>query len=336
MVSPERNTITLAALLTGVARVEGHQWNQLNWLLRWLLMVRAVVLVLTVNSVLIGVVLALESTAPPWDRVLALSVGLVLAHATNNLINDWVDHRTGVDKDNYFRRQYGAHVLEDGLVSPFQFACVTATTGGFALVCATYLLEDLQFDGVVVALTIVGAFFVLFYTWPLKHFALGELAVFLVWGPLMTAGSYYVLTAQLSVEVLLVSVAAGIGPALVILGKHMDKYGHDVAAGIHTLPVVLGLPKSRWVSRALIVLQWLTLAGLLVFYQMFFVVVCLLTLGSLVSLWARLGQEPPTEPPEDYPVGVWPLWHTAAAFTYSRNVGVTLLVCLVLEVLLFH
>ena len=32
----------------------------------------------------------------------------------------------------------------------------------------------------------------LFYTWPLKYIGLGELAVILVWGPLMIGGGYYV------------------------------------------------------------------------------------------------------------------------------------------------
>ena len=125
-------------------------------------MVRAVVLVLTLSSVLVGVCLALETVTLPWDRVAALTVGLVLAHATNNLINDWVDHATGVDKSNYFRRQYGVHVLEDGLVSPRQFWAVTAATGGVALICAGYLIQDIHFDSAVVALTLAGAFMVLF------------------------------------------------------------------------------------------------------------------------------------------------------------------------------
>ncbi|NIV32349.1 MAG: prenyltransferase, partial [Anaerolineae bacterium] len=39
-----------------------------------------------------------------------------------------------------------------------------------------------------------GAFFVLFYTYPLKYIGLGEVALALVWGPLMVGGGYYVFT----------------------------------------------------------------------------------------------------------------------------------------------
>ena len=47
----------------------------------------------------------------PW---FLCTLGLLLAHATNNLLNDYTDSRRGIDSGNYFRNQYGAHVLEDG------------------------------------------------------------------------------------------------------------------------------------------------------------------------------------------------------------------------------
>ena len=36
----------------------------------------------------------------------------------------------------------------------------------------------------------------MFYTWPLKGMAMGEIAVLIVWGPLMIGGGHYVLTHQ--------------------------------------------------------------------------------------------------------------------------------------------
>ncbi len=68
-----------------------------------------------------AVCLARPETLDQWLFVVLTGLALVLAHATNNLINDYVDHATGVDKDNYFRVQYGVHVLESGLVTQAQF-----------------------------------------------------------------------------------------------------------------------------------------------------------------------------------------------------------------------
>jgi 1,4-dihydroxy-2-naphthoate octaprenyltransferase len=48
--------------------------------------------------------------------------------------------------------------------------------------------------GLTLILLGMGAFFVLFYTFPLKYIALGEIAVLVVWGPLMVGGGYYEIT----------------------------------------------------------------------------------------------------------------------------------------------
>lgn len=44
-----------------------------------------------------------------------------MAHASSNLINDWVDYNRGVDKNNYFRAQYGPQLLEHGFLKPKAF-----------------------------------------------------------------------------------------------------------------------------------------------------------------------------------------------------------------------
>jgi 1,4-dihydroxy-2-naphthoate octaprenyltransferase len=66
-------------------------------------------------------------------------------------------------------------------------------TGLIALLPGLYLLWINNWDPMILMLIAMGAFFVLFYTWPLKYLALGEVAVLLVWGPLMIGGGYYVL-----------------------------------------------------------------------------------------------------------------------------------------------
>ena len=40
-----------------------------------------------------------------------------MAHAANNIFNDYTDYVRGVDKDNYFRTMYGAQPVASGLVT---------------------------------------------------------------------------------------------------------------------------------------------------------------------------------------------------------------------------
>src|SRR5262247_2194167 len=84
---------------------------------RWLLITRASVFPMTILSGLIGGLLA--ARAPEVDLALfALAVvGLVLAHAANNMINDYFDLEGGVDSDDYVRAQYAPHPVLSGLIS---------------------------------------------------------------------------------------------------------------------------------------------------------------------------------------------------------------------------
>jgi 1,4-dihydroxy-2-naphthoate octaprenyltransferase len=80
----------------------------------------------------------------------------------------------------------------------------------------------------------------------LKRIGLGELGVFLVWGPLMIGGTFYATTGTLPGWVWLASIPYALLVSTVLIGKHIDKLKQDRARGIYTLPVLLG---SGWRGR---------------------------------------------------------------------------------------
>ena len=97
--------------------VDQQDWSRFGLVKRWLVASRAAVFSLTWFSVLVSGLLAAErSVFDPSGWLLCL-FGLTFAHGTNNLINDYVDFRTGLDRDNYVRVRYGTHVLNDGLLT---------------------------------------------------------------------------------------------------------------------------------------------------------------------------------------------------------------------------
>jgi len=285
-------------------------------------MTRAPVLIMTACAAAVGVLVAIEQGYFYLDRLLALLAGLTFAHATNNLVNDWVDHRQGVDRDNYFRRQYGVHVLEDQLVSERWFMVVTVITGLVAVLCGFYLYEVA--GEAVLYLALLGSFFVLSYTWPLKHYGLGELAVLLVWGPMIVCGSCYVMGADITGQVVLLSLISGISPTLVIFGKHMDKRNQDTTRAIHTLPVIAGALRSRQICLGLVAMQWAMLL-VLVMQGNSRLLACLLSTPALFTLCRSLMDEAPNTRPDDYPEYIWPLWYAAMSFRYTRDFYLCLL-----------
>src|SRR5512140_3272200 len=290
-----------------IPRLSKDEWNRLDVISRWLVSTRAAVLIMTFISATIPALLALRAGNFDLLRYLLLVVGLVFAHATNNLLNDYTDFKRGVDKDNYFRTQYGPQPLESGLMSERELLTYAAVTGAIAVAAGIPLV----IYGGVTALVLMGlgALFVLFYTWPLKYIGLGELAVILIWGPLMVGGGYYVITGQWDWNVVLASLPYALGPTTVIFGKHIDKYVEDKRKGIHTLPVVIGERAARYAVLGMMALQYLLVIYLVAigFFSPAMLIV-LVALSAMPAVWRMYSRPKPAERPEDYPADAWPLY----------------------------
>ena len=207
--------------LNVIPEVTKDEWDQLDVISRWLISTRAAVLVMTFISAALAGLFALRDGAFNFFPWLALVFALILAHASNNIFNDFTDFVRGVDKDNYYRNIYGAQPIASGLMNRRQHLTYFAITALMALALGVYLLWLTGFSLTSWILLALGAFFLLFYTWPLKGMALGEIAVLVVWGPLMIGGGYYILTQEWSWFVVLASLPYVLGVTTVIFGKHI-------------------------------------------------------------------------------------------------------------------
>ncbi|MGH7804538.1 MAG: prenyltransferase, partial [Candidatus Binatia bacterium] len=84
---------------------------------RWLLMTRAAVFPMTLVSGAIGGLLALGHPEANAGLFALALLGLLAAHAANNLMNDYFDLAGGVDTENYPRALYAPHPVLSGMVS---------------------------------------------------------------------------------------------------------------------------------------------------------------------------------------------------------------------------
>jgi 1,4-dihydroxy-2-naphthoate octaprenyltransferase len=312
------NIRTWGQALNTMPKLSLQEWQSLDIIARWLIATRAPVLFMTFMSAALGGLLAARDGMFDWGLWSACCLGLLLAHATNNLLNDYTDSRRGIDKDNYYRNQYGVHVLEDKLLSLPQFWTYVAITGGAALALGAWLVWERS--GLTLQLMLAGAFFVLFYTWPLKYFGLGEPAVLLVWGPLMMGGTYYVLAGAWSWEVTWLSLLYALGPTSVLFGKHIDKIDLDEKKGVRTLPVILGESQARYWVIGMLCLQYLGCLWLVFTGRESWL---LLAVGvNLPVLWSLLQvyrNPKPEQRAEGFPDNIWPLWFSAFAFNHTRK-----------------
>lgn len=312
-----------------IPRIDKAEWESLDVISKWLISTRAAVLIMTFLSAAIAGILAIQDGSFNFGRWLLLTLGLVMAHATNNLLNDYTDYRRGVDQDNYYRSQYGPQVLVHNLMTPRQLITYAAVTGLIALAAGIALI--LLQGGLTWILLALGVFFVLFYTWPLKYIGLGEIAVLIVWGPLMIGGGYYVITGNWEWNVVLASLPYALGVTGVIFGKHIDKFEMDKEKKIHTLPVILGERVSRYTALGMIFLQYLMVVYLVItgFFTPLMLII-LFSIPVLLQIIPIFRNPKPAEKPEDYP-DVWPNYFVAAAFVHNRRFGMLFLLGLILN-----
>jgi 1,4-dihydroxy-2-naphthoate octaprenyltransferase len=312
-----------------IPKISREEWDRLDILSRWLIAVRAAVLVLTFLSAAVAGLLAARDGLFDWARWLLVAFGLVMAHATNNLLNDLIDFVRGVDEDNYFRTQYGPQTVQQGLLTKKQLLLYAAVSGALAAGCGLALAAMGGWP--VLALMAAGVFFVLFYTWPLKYIGLGELTVLLVWGPLMIGGGYFALTGRWDWNVVLAGLPCALGATTVIFGKHIDKLAADKAKRIYTLPVLIGEKASRICVMIMVALQYLLVIALAAAgYFSWTMLIVLPALYFSLPIWRIFPHPRPADPPKEA-AEFWPMWFVAAAFYHHRAYGILFLAGLVLQ-----
>lgn len=291
---------------------------------RVLLITRACVQPMTLTSAAIAGALAVR--APGFDPLLyaLAAIGIVVAHAANNMINDYFDLRAGLDTEDYPRSQYAPHPVTAGVTdeSGLRRAILIANGLDGAIMVALFVARGWP----VIAFALTGLFISVFYVAPplrFKAHGLGEPSVFLIWGPLMVAGTYFSATGDLHIDVVYASVPYALLVTTVLFGKHIDKLPWDVRAGVRTLPVMLGSARARTATVGLMAAFYVAVSLL--------VVTGTITAWTLVALLAlpvarrtvrTYGRGRPERPPERY--ALWPLWYGPWAFVHARRAGALL------------
>lgn len=303
---------------------------------RWLIITRAAVISMTLTSGLIGGLLAAAIAADPnWLHFGLALLGLVIAHAANNMINDYFDLQGGVDDDAYTRALYAPHPVLSGMIS--KRGLITAILVANLIDAAIMIYLALNAGWAIVLFALAGLFISVFYVAPplkLKHHGLGEPGVFIVWGPLMIGGTYFATAGSMPpASVWLACIPYALVVTTVLIGKHIDKIEVDAEKGIRTLPVILGERASLRLNMALMVLYYVTIFALVLTGMLgVWLLLVLLAVPRLIEVLGTYRKPKPEEPPEDYPV--WPLWFVSAAFYHNKLAGGLFVLGLILNLII--
>ena len=264
-----------------------------------------------------------------------MTVGLFVAHGTNNLLNDYTDFNRGVDKDNYFRTQYGVHPLVQGFWTNRQQLTWFVVSGVLAVLAGIYALVYTQFNPD--------------HDWPVRlrrprapclHLSVqvlgpGRAGDLPDLGPDHDRGRVLCALRDTGTGTSYWPVfrTAWALPAS-MSGKHIDKRDDDLKKGVGTFPVRVGERAARLADQAAILLIYAVITYL-VFVPRYFTPVMLIVLFAFqyalraLRLLSHRGRQ---QPPAGYPA--WPTWFSAVTFVHNRQFGGLLILGLILDAVL--
>ena len=298
---------------------------------KWLYLTRAGVLPMTLVSATVAGLLAVYRDADvSWGWFALASLGIVLAHMANNLMNDLFDVKVGTDTEDYPRNLYSPHPVLSGVISKKGLATCALVVNSMCFVIMIVL--TVARGWAIVAFALGGYLLSASYTAPplrLKKRGLGEPTVLVVWGPLMVGGVYYAATGSIPGAVVLASLPYALLCTTVLMGKHIDKLPWDERDGTRTLPVMLGESRARAITKGMFAVFYAAVVALVI-AQVFPIATLLVFLSApiMVRTWKAYSEPKPAESPMPNPV--WPLWFAPHSFLVTRRAGSLLVVGLLI------
>jgi 1,4-dihydroxy-2-naphthoate octaprenyltransferase len=207
-----------------------------------------------VAPVLVGTALAGFAHVFHPLRFLAALLGAVFIQVGTNLSNDYSDARRGADAED---RLGPVRVTAGGLVPPRRVLVATYVSFGVAVLFGAYLIAVAGWQ-----LLLVGAASILagvLYTGgprPYGYEGLGELFVFLFFGIVAVAGSYFVQVKHLNWEAFALAVPVGLIAAGILVVNNVRDIDSDRRAGKRTLAVRLGRSRTRLMFAVVVYLAY--------------------------------------------------------------------------------
>lgn len=210
----------------------------------WLQAIRPFSLTASFIPIILGIVMVLYyfSGEINWYMLVLVFLGGPFFQLAGNLFSDYFDYKNNIDRlDTYG----SSRVLVEGLMSPekiFKGAIVSVIV---LLVIGTIITLSRGFN--MLAIGILGIIGSYFYT-KLKYRALGDLHIFLSFGPLMILGTIYALTGswELLKYVLILSIPIGFLVTAILHANNTRDINHDTESNIQTFASLIGLQKSKY------------------------------------------------------------------------------------------
>lgn len=243
---------------------------------------------------LLGCALAWRDGLFHWSAALAALIVALTLQVGTNLANDYWDHKKGADTMD---RRGRVRVVASGLIPGSVVRNVALGLFLFAGFVGLTLVPRAGWPVVAIGVaSLLGGWLYTAGPRPLGYNGLGDVTVFIFFGPVAVAGTYFVQALSFSWTVVLASVPVGALAAAILVVNNLRDLPTDRAAGKNTLAVLLGPTGSRTEYLGLVVLAYAVPVLLAVGSSSWTLLLPLVSLPLAVVLVVRVWRELAPEP----------------------------------------
>ena len=250
---------------------------------RWLLIIRAPFLPLSVVLAFLGTCIAWYDGAFHLGYALLAFFGLLLAHISVDVLNEYFDYKSGVDLETVKTPfSGGSGALPAGLISPKQ--ALWLGLGTFLAIVPVGIYFTVIRGWLLLPLLLVAAVCIILYTPVILKLWWPEWSPGVGLGLLPVLGAYFVQTGTYTLPAVIASIPSAILVHNLLFLNEFPDVAADKKVGKKTLPITIGKVKAGIVYSVLTVIVYLWIIGGVTAGQMpVFSLVALLTIPFAVK-----------------------------------------------------
>ena len=250
---------------------------------KWLMVIRAPFLILPIVLAFLGTCIAWYEGFFHLGHAILAFFGLLLAHISANVLNEYFDYKSGVDfKTQRTPFSGGSGALPNGLVTEKQ--ALWLGIGALLAIIPIGIYFIIIKGWLLLPLLLVAAACIVFYTPLILKTNWPEWAPGIGLGALPVLGAYFVQTGDYTAPAVIASIPSAILVHNLLLINEIPDVEADVTVNRKTLPIAIGKGKASIVYSVLTVMVYLWIVGSVVTGWMPpFTLIALLTLPFAIK-----------------------------------------------------
>jgi 1,4-dihydroxy-2-naphthoate octaprenyltransferase len=259
----------------------------------WWMAARPKTLPAAAATVFAGIGAAISEQVFSLGPALASLAGALLLQIGANLANDVFDFQRGADTEG---RLGPLRVTQAGLLTPGEVKFGMWITFGLAALIGIYLTWVAGLPVLIIGgLSILAAVIYTGGPWPIGYYGLGDLFVFIFFGLISVAGTYYVQAKSISPLAIWAAIPMGFLTVAILVVNNLRDIDNDRKVGKRTLAVRFGVRVTRWeylicLAGAYIVPVWMAISALISFWVILPLLTLPLAIRLIRSIWVEHGR----------------------------------------------